>query len=824
MTMVLRACSLSVFCGLNCARAQPSRKIENRRRGCSARSETRGRTSPTIKRRAGQSRREVPGSLLAAAVHSIRDLPDKVLEALFMDLSMRAQKLSVPNSVLKRIWDMCASSDCSSVTLPATVSPLTRKQVHVLAEDMGLVHKSQGNRRKRQMTVSMLRTKQSNGADVYVADGRGGRLEQVSSYSESDDEVEARTSADDDSALMETSSEMLGDEIGSSRSSVGAQEDGDGDGYGDNSGDVEASEYDVCRGRRRGATASARGRDSTSDEQVSTQMSSADINAARHRPGSITQRGLRGSSDAVDRSIFRVSERGQSAGERAGWKCSDYPAGHDNGDPDSSYLDDIAPAKDGGAVDDNHGQGGGGKDRSLKPRHKGARIRRKAARAHLKDAWLARHGEGGEQCLEEDTEKEENVGCVSFPGARETEEDKVVSHEMDRDGEECVEIGAISLGKVAQGSHERLPVALNRHAPPGRGCESGWDLLPAADVDGGGDGRKLTCGASDGGVSLEDGGALGDLGGRDVGESVSAAKEEENLRHADVARVADAQALVPSVNVPQDWQGSARIFASGAGGVDVEGGDGCDEQVQLCGGEARAAGWRELCLADLECKMEAGADRPALHAQEGSEVDAPTDAAKGCLAGGDALVLDSLDRGCSPHTLLNEGLPKAREGDAAMASLVNDAGAENTVAGQDGDPPHEPRNEDADADGAMKLLDVGFKAAGLRQGEWPLLEAGGEERGLHRVSQPESAQAFGTDSWVVLSRGLEVITWHVVWRTRVQKFLQRLEVSAAVVSCVHFWVSVMLVSRAEGLARGRRRHLHAMKMRAGTCQLRAPGT
>ena len=111
-----------------------------------------------------------------------------------MDLSMRAQKLSVPNSVLKRIWDMCASSDCSSVTLPATVSPLTRKQVHVLAEDMGLVHKSQGNRRKRQMTVSMLRTKQSNGADVYVADGRGGRLEQVSSYSESDDEVEARTS------------------------------------------------------------------------------------------------------------------------------------------------------------------------------------------------------------------------------------------------------------------------------------------------------------------------------------------------------------------------------------------------------------------------------------------------------------------------------------------------------------------------------------------------------------------------------------------------------------------------------------------------------
>jgi len=60
---------------------------------------------------------------------------------------------------------------------------LTHTHRHLLASDMGLKHKSTGNRRNRQMTLSMdsptppVARGGKGGGGLYVADGRGGRVE-----------------------------------------------------------------------------------------------------------------------------------------------------------------------------------------------------------------------------------------------------------------------------------------------------------------------------------------------------------------------------------------------------------------------------------------------------------------------------------------------------------------------------------------------------------------------------------------------------------------------------------------------------------------------
>ena len=141
-------------------------------------------------------------SLLAAAVLSISQLPDTVLEALFVDLSARAKRLSVPKEVLRLIWDFCADPRRSQVALPVSLSPLVRKQVHILADAMGLEHRSSGNRRKRQLTLwirgrgrrdreGRLGGGRGEGG-LYVADGRGGRLSDSSNVDDEDVEEETQ--------------------------------------------------------------------------------------------------------------------------------------------------------------------------------------------------------------------------------------------------------------------------------------------------------------------------------------------------------------------------------------------------------------------------------------------------------------------------------------------------------------------------------------------------------------------------------------------------------------------------------------------------------
>ena len=339
-------------------------------------------------RRSGGAGVGGPGAtrtVLAAAVHCINELPDQVLEAVFLDLTARAKRLSIPSSVLKLIWDMCASPRASSVWLPSTLSPLVRRQVHLLAADMGLTHRSTGHRRNRRMCVSMDITAGAEDdalgqGGLYIADGRGGRVDargrgrervgdsedeqesegEVSSFGMEDTDAEDYDENDDKT----TSSEMLKDDLHEIRSQVEEEVSG-----------AHSAMY---------------------DEDDRAEQPSALMDDQRfHGDGESSEaRGDMGSVAAESSSFSPPIKDGRALSEMS-------VRAHSESAQISTHFSALSDAADSNGGSDVggvglSGAGSVGANGGLttaevnKGRNAGARLRRKLSRIHLQEQWLAK--------------------------------------------------------------------------------------------------------------------------------------------------------------------------------------------------------------------------------------------------------------------------------------------------------------------------------------------------------------------------------------------------------------------------------------------------
>eukprot|EP00960_Hanusia_phi_P022139 655668-Hanusia_phi.AAC.1 len=96
---------------------------------------------------------EKTGSLLATTLRHLHLLPDAVVESMILELERRVKQLKLPPFIVEMLWSFFLNERQEHVVLPTTLTSFQRKQVHVLAYDVGLLHRSKGTGKNRKMIL-----------------------------------------------------------------------------------------------------------------------------------------------------------------------------------------------------------------------------------------------------------------------------------------------------------------------------------------------------------------------------------------------------------------------------------------------------------------------------------------------------------------------------------------------------------------------------------------------------------------------------------------------------------------------------------------------